>query len=152
MGSGRSFTSLLLSKKGSGSNWVMRTVHFHDETLEIQRSYAVTESKTVWREHDTASCSNSIDDSPGGGSFESSKQESSPLTSQQPESQALPGLAQLQEVNILPAKTTQRHQEALYSTHIPQVDTSAISSQGILLNEREAILMRNFIDNMALWV
>ena len=127
----------------------MRAVHFHDETLEIQRSYTVTEPTTVWGQHESSSYSHGIEDRL---EVESPKEDPSPLILEEPENQSLPGLAQLQEANIIPPESAQRHQELLYTTNIPQLDTHVLPSQSILLNEREALLMRNFIDNMALWV
>lgn len=126
----------------------MRVVHFHDETLEIQRSYTVTEPTGVGEEHEIPSCSHDIKSSLG---VETPSEDPSPLILEESENQALPGLAQLQEANLIPPDTAQRHQEMLYPTRTSRVDNH-VPSQSILLNEREAILMRNFIDNMALWV
>lgn len=129
----------------------MRVVHFHDETLEIQRSYTVTEPTTVWGGHVNQTYSDNIEPTLEDDIL---KEDPSPLILEEPENQALPGLAQLQEANLIPPDTTptQRHQEAFYTPQIPHVENPVLPAQSILLNEREATLMRNFIDNMALWV
>ena len=130
----------------------MRVVHFHDETLEIQRCYTVRDSREIYEKEDTPSYANDTGSSPRVGKYKSPKADNSPLDQQGPEDQVLPEIAQLQDAHILPPESLQGHEELQLISSLQDVETPTLSSQSILLNEREAILMRNFIDNMALWV
>lgn len=130
----------------------MCVVHFHDETLEIQRCYTVRESRAIYEKEDTLNNANDTGSSSRVGIYKSPKADSSPLAQQEPEDQVLPEVAQLQEAHILSPEILQGHEESQVTSSLQDVEISTLSSQSILLNEREAILMRNFIENMALWV
>lgn len=130
----------------------MRVVHFHDETLEIQRCYTVRESRAIYEKEDTLSYANDTGSSPRVGKYKSPKADISPLNQQGPEDQVLPEIAQLQDAHIQPSESLQGHEELQLTSSLQDVETPTLSSQSMLLNEREAILMRNFIENMALWV
>lgn len=119
-------------------------VHFHDETLEIQRHYTVVDSRTVWEQENGSSFSH-IDTMPEIETSQSPKLNDF-LTEQTQKDTEIP---QIQDAYFPSSGFLNKPNESF--TNYAE-NASSLPSQSVSFNNREAMLMRNFIENMALWV
>ena len=128
---------------------VWSIVHFHDETLEVKRLYTVEDSQSLWEPEDTFNNPREINKSPVIQAYQSPQANGFGLRPQQAESS---GIAQLQEANFSPSNVLGGLHEPSFAANNSPEEWSGLPSQVFSFTEREAVLMRNFIDNMALWV
>lgn len=116
-------------------------VHFHDETLEIQRLYKVEGFQTLWEQEDIT-CSREI-------SASRTIERHSPKS---PDHQSYPSRISGSRRSAIPA-------DILHTLHDPSAGARCPSGEHFGFQppvasfiEREAVLMRNYIENMAPWV
>ena len=124
-------------------------VHFHDETLEVKRLYTVEDSQSLWEPEDTFNYSHEINKNPAIQAYQSPKANGFGLRQQQAESL---GIAQFHGANFSPSNALGGLHEPSFAANNSSEEWSSLPSQVFSFTEREAVLMRNFIDNMALWV
>lgn len=115
----------------------------------MQRLYTIEDSQSLWEPDDSSNCIHEINKSPVIQAYQSPKANGFGLRQQPSESS---GIAQLQEANLSPSNVFDRfHQPSFADNNSPE-EWSSLPPEVFSFTEREAVLMRNFIDNMALWV
>lgn len=119
-------------------------VHFHDETLETQRHYTVVDSRTIWEQENGSSFSH-IDTMPEIETSQSPKLNDF-LTQTQKDTE----IPQIHDAYFPSSGVLHKPNEPLFSSYSEKA--SSLPSHSVSFNNREAMLMRNFIENMALWV
>lgn len=124
-------------------------VRFVDETVIIKRLYEVVES-----EHDgSTEQSRGVNDAPvtpiGTGQYQALEQYTPPLTGDNHPLQTLYHNGRSSELGLLMGNAFQ-HSDRNPGREV-QTD-SLVQEPRFSFNEREATLMRNYVENMALWV
>lgn len=115
----------------------------------MQRLYTVEDSQPLWESEDPSTFPHEINKSPVIEAYQSPKVNGFGLRQQPSESS---GIAQPQEANFSPSNVLgEFHEPSLAANNSPE-EWSSLPQQIFSFTEREAVLMRNFIDNMALWV
>lgn len=115
----------------------------------MQRLYTVEDSQSLWEPEDASNCPHGINKSPLIETYQSPKANGFGLGQQPAESS---GISQLQEANFSPSNVFDRFHEPSFTANNSPEDWSSLQPQVFSFTEREAVLIRNFIDNMALWV
>ncbi|KAB8076425.1 hypothetical protein BDV29DRAFT_170229 [Aspergillus leporis] len=129
---------------------------FHDETISIKELYCVEGSDTFYPQHDVSACLYNSSHSPTGGSYLNPNRHGFSVL--EPTSVTQSSISSL--IPLLSASQNSALHLNQENDHISSLSSSparnwhgdkSTSAQDTSFSEREAILMRNFVDNMALW-